>query len=151
MSKQKSKLQRQLTASNLLSWAASSSLSSSTFPQTRFPHCPWGATHREKRLKLVDIRAQFKIQVRLKFGLDCLWLIATYLVMTISRQITTGLSAILTVYQRLYVTVLKCMVKFCYQSLNVPSRQPRRETTSLPEKRRPEIRLCPQARRLRDC
>ena len=147
MSKQKSKLQRQLTASHLLSWAASSSLSSSAFSQTRFPHCPLKATHREKRLKLVDIRAQFKIQVQL----DCLWLIATYLVMTISRQITTGLSAILTISQRLHVTVVKCIVKFSYQSLCVPSRQPRRVTTSLPEKRRPEIRLCPQARRLRDC
>ena len=38
-------------------------------------------------------------------------LIATYLVMTISRQITTGLSAILTVSQRRHVTFVKCIVK----------------------------------------
>ena len=67
--------------------------------------------------------------------------------MTISRQITTGLSAILTITQRLHVTVVKCIVKFCYQSLYVPSRQPRRVTTSLPEKRRPEY-VC--VRRLGD-
>ena len=71
--------------------------------------------------------------------------------MTISRQITTGLSAILTISQRIHVTVVKCIVEFCYQSLCLPSRQPRRVTTSLPEKRRLEIRLCPKARRLRDC
>ena len=69
--------------------------------------------------------------LKYKFGLDCFWLIATYLVMTISRQITTGLSAILTVNQCLHVTVVKCIVKFCYQSLSVPSRQPRRETRLL--------------------